>query len=161
MTSTTVTQEETIIFNHKARKQQVDQRGRSGIYRAPTNNSHKLSSRKVEEFNIIKIKMRRYPESSTSETYELKDPTFENDKPEEFLYIMKDSKTATDRTGTTFTTRKIQFLHTILRGESLREFDVLERQVGSKTNGNLKLIKEGLLGYFTPPSTYSTSRNAP
>ena len=63
---------------------------------------------------------------------------------------MKDFKTATGGTGTTSATRKIQFLCTMLRREALREFNVLSSQVGSTTNGNIKLIKEGLIGYFSP-----------
>ena len=46
MTSTTVTQKETIISNHEARKQQVDQHRRSGIYQDPTNLSHQFNRRK-------------------------------------------------------------------------------------------------------------------
>ena len=75
---------------------------------------------KVEECNIIKMKMRQDPVSATSETSELKFQTFDNGKPEEFLHIMKEFKTATDGTGTTSTTRKTQFIHTMLRGEALR-----------------------------------------
>ena len=66
----------------------------------------KATSGKLEECNIIKIKMRRDPASATSETYELKFQTYENGKPEEFLEMMKDFKTNTDRTGTTSATGK-------------------------------------------------------
>ena len=66
----------------------------------------RLTSEKLEECNIIKIKMRRDPASATSKTYDLKFQTFENVKPEEFLQMMKDSKTATEEMGTTSATRK-------------------------------------------------------
>ena len=89
--------------------------------------------------------MRRCPASATCGTYELKFPTLENVKPEEFLQMMKDFKTGTDRTGTTSTTGENQFLRTILCGEDLREFDVLASQVGGITNVHLKLVKEVLL----------------
>ena len=69
--------------------------------------------------------MRRDPTSATSDTYELKVQTFENGKPEEFLKMMKDFKTETDGTGTTSATGNIQFLRIVLRGEALREFDVI------------------------------------
>ena len=63
---------------------------------------------------------------------------------------MNDSKTVTDGTGTTSYTGKIHFLNTMLRREALREFNNLVGQVGNTNNGNIKLIKEILLGYFTP-----------
>ena len=71
---------------------------------------------------------------------------FDNDKPEEFLQIMKEFKTTTDRTGTSSATRKTHFLRTMLRGEALRESEFLAGQVVSTTNRYLKLIKEGLIG---------------
>ena len=74
--------------------------------------------------------------------------------------MMNDLKTATDGTGTTSATRKIHFLRTMLRGEALREFDVLAGQVGSMTNGHIKLIKEGLIGYFPPINTLTKQKRA-
>ena len=56
---------------------------------------------------MINIKMLRDPESSTSDTYKLKVQTFGNGKPEEFLHMMKDFKTAIDGTVTTPDTKKI------------------------------------------------------
>ena len=108
----------------------------------------KATSEKVKECNIIKIKMLQDPAPATSETYKLKFQTFENGKPEEFLQIMKELDTTTDGKGTTPATGKIKFLHTMLQGEALREFDVIASQVGSTTNGHLKLIKECLISYF-------------
>ena len=107
-------------------------------------------SGKVEECNIIKIKMRQYSASVTSNTYELKVQTYKNGKPEEFLQMMKDFKTTTDGIGTNSATGKIQFLRTMLCGEDLREFYVLAIRFGITTNGHLKWIKEGLLGHFPP-----------
>ena len=57
--------------------------------------------------------------------------------------MIKDFNTATDGMGTTSATGEIQFLRTMLRGEALIEFNILEIQVGSTTNGHLKLIREG------------------
>ena len=73
--------------------------------------------------------------------------------------MMKDFKTATDGKGSMSTTGKIHFLRNMLHGEALREFNVFAGQVGSMTNMHLKLIKEGLLGYF-PPSAHLPIRNA-
>ena len=104
--------------------------------------------------------MRQDPSSATSKTYELKFPMFKNGKPEEFLQMMKYFNTATDGTGTTPTKRKTQFLLTMLRGEALREFDVLSSQVGSTTNGHIKFIKEFLLGYFPPINILNNQKRA-
>ena len=41
------------------------------------------------------------PSYDESETYELKIAVFEHGQPEEFLALMKDLKTAVDKTGTT------------------------------------------------------------
>ena len=59
---------------------------------------------------------------------------------------MKDFKTTPEGRGTTSTTVKIQFIRTMLRRESRREFNNLARKVGITTNGNIKLIEESLLG---------------
>ena len=114
---------------------------------------------KVRDWNNISIRMRQNPVLATSKIYELKFPTFKNGKPEYFLQMMKDFKTATDGTGTMSATVKTNFLRTMLRGEALREFNALAYQVGSTTKDHLKLIKEVLHRYFFP-STYLTSRNA-
>ena len=73
---------------------------------------------------------------------------------------MKYFKTATDGTETTSTTRKIQFLLTMLCGEALREFDVLKSKFGSTTNVHIKLIKEGLLGYPPPINALNKQKRA-
>ena len=56
------------------------------------------------------------PMAATSKTYELKVPTFENGKPEEFLKRMKKFNTAIGKTGTTTTAGKINYLLTLLGG---------------------------------------------
>ena len=94
--------------------------------------------------------MIRYPGSDASETYKLKLQMFENGKPEEFLQMMKYSMTGTDRTGITSAPGNIQFICAMLGRGALREFDFIASHVGSKINGHLKQIKEGLLSYPLP-----------
>ena len=79
----------------------------------------KATNRNKDDMDIINIKMRRDPASTTSKTYELKVHTFENGKPEEFLQMMKDFKTGIDGTATTSATGKIKFLTTMICGEKL------------------------------------------
>ena len=107
----------------------------------------------VYEFNTIKINMQQDPAPSTFKKYELKVPTSESGKLEEFLQMMKKFKTATDGIETMSATGKIQFLSTMLCKEDLREFGYLAGQVGSTTNRNLRFIKKGLLRYFLPVNT--------
>ena len=62
--------------------------------------------------------------------------------------MLKDFKTGIDGTGTTSTPEEIQFIRTMLRRGSLREFDVIVGQVGSTNSTHLKQIKKSLLSYF-------------
>ena len=80
----------------------------------------------VKECDIINIKMQWYPARATSDTNDLEINMFENGKPEYFLKIMKNFKTAIDATGATSAAGKINYLRTILCVESQREFDNLE-----------------------------------
>ena len=86
--------------------------------------------------------------AQNSETYELKIVTFEHGQPEEFLQLMKNFKRAVDGTGNTTAAGKINYLHTLLNGGSLRAFDELASPNAGTKNAHLKFIQEGLLGYF-------------
>ena len=79
----------------------------------------------VRECDIIKIKKRQDPFDANSETYDIKIATFENSQPEELLALMKNLKSAVDGTGTTLASGRINYLRTLLHGESLLEFDGL------------------------------------
>ena len=99
--------------------------------------------------SIIKFKMRLNLASSASEPYELEMATFENGQPEEFLALLKNSKTAINGTGTMSVSGISYYLRTMLHGEALREFDESASQNSGTTNYHLKFIQEGLLGF--PP----------
>ena len=73
----------------------------------------------VSECDITNIKMRQYPSDADSETYKLKIVLFENRQPEEFLALMKNFKSAIDRTGNTSAAGKINYIRTLLCGESI------------------------------------------
>ena len=73
--------------------------------------------------------------SATSETYNMKVPAFKNGKPEDFLQIIKDFKTATDGTGYTPTTGKIQFLSTMLYKEALENSSFQQVKLGEEPMG--------------------------
>ena len=94
--------------------------------------------------------MQQDPTSATSDTYELKIAMLENSKPEEFLKMMKEFKTAVNGIKITSASSKTKYLRTLLSGEALREFYGLEIQVTGTTNSHLTFIKEGLLEYSPP-----------
>ena len=89
-----------------------------------------------------------YPSDAGSETYELKIVTFENGQPEELFALMKNFKTAIDRTGITSAALKISYLRNLLHGESLQEFYELAIQNTGTKNSHLKFIQEGLHWFF-------------
>ena len=68
--------------------------------------------------------------------------------------MMKNFKTAIDRTGTTTVTRTIKYIRTLLSGEALREYDELASKVLGKTNDHLNFIKEGLLVFLPNQCTF-------
>ena len=57
---------------------------------------------------------------------------------------MRNERIATDGTGTTSPSGRINYLPTLLRAASLREFNELALQ-GNTTNNHLKIINKGLL----------------
>ena len=72
---------------------------------------------------------------------------------------MKDFNIEIDGTVTTNTVKKINYLRTLISGESLRDFNELASQVASTTNAHLTFVKKVLLAFFS--STPLPSRSAP
>ena len=72
----------------------------------------------VSECDIIKVKVRWNPSDADSETYKIKIITFYHSQLEELIALMKNFKRAVDRTGITLEAGRINYLHTILCGES-------------------------------------------
>ena len=102
------------------------------------------------------------PRSGASHIQNLQDkvPTFKNKKPEEFLHKMKYFKTITDGTRTMSAAGKPQFLCTMLRGKSPIKIGILASQVGSTTNGRIKLFKESLIVYFPPINSLNNKKHS-
>ena len=86
--------------------------------------------------------------------------TFKHGQPEEFLQLIKNFKIAVDGTGTTTAAGKIHYLLTLLRRESLREFDKLSSQNAGTNVAHLKFIQEGLLSYFFLINAVSKQKRA-
>ena len=100
--------------------------------------------------------MRRNPSQATSEKYNMNMSTFDNGQPEEFLVLLRNFKIAIDRTSMTMPTGRINYLCTMLREKSLREFDEISLQENT-TNNHLKHTTEGLIEYPHPPSPSALS----
>ena len=100
------------------------------------------------------------PSSAASETYNINMNTFDYGKPEEFLAFLKSFNIASDGTGTTSPRIRIDYLHTMLRGQALRELNEVQIQYGGLTNNNIQIIHEGLLEYFFPINSLSKKKCA-
>ena len=71
---------------------------------------------------------------------------------------MKNFKRAVEETGTTTAAGKMHYLHTLLHGEAIWEFYELASHNSGTNNSRLKLIREGLLGYFPPINALSKKK---
>ena len=73
---------------------------------------------------------------------------------------MKNFKRAVDRTVTTTSAGKINYLRTLLHGEELRELDKLSSQNSGTNNTHPKFIQEGFLRYPPPISDLPKQKRA-
>ena len=92
--------------------------------------------------NIIKNKVRRNPVSAASENYKLKMATFDNGQPEKFLVLTRNSNIEINGTGTIPVAGQINYLHMMLPGDYLWEFDKLASHNNLTMNSHLKHIQE-------------------
>ena len=70
--------------------------------------------------------------------------------PEEFLFFVRKFNTTIAATETLDMGANIQYLRTLVYGESLRQFDSLSADVKSTEKVNTKYIIKGLALYFPP-----------
>ena len=69
---------------------------------------------------------------------------FDNDEPEDFLLFISNFCTTLKASVTLVVSVNIQYLCTLVRGEVLRQFEMLSSKGGSITPENLKSIILGL-----------------
>ena len=105
-------------------------------------------------------KLSIYPTSSTSELYEFKMSLFENVEPEEFLLVVRKFNMTFGASGMLEAGAKIQYLGTLFRGESLRQFDSLSANVQIMQTLNVDDIIKGLAQYFSPVNSLSKQKRA-
>ena len=82
---------------------------------------------------FVKIKLRRGPTSEKSGLYDLKMTFFDNGDLEEFLLFIWNFKMTLEVSETLSTGSNIQYLCTLVCGETLRQLDTLSIEVGSTT----------------------------
>ena len=84
--------------------------------------------------------MRRDLTSEKLDFYEFKISLFYNGKPEALLFLIRNINITLEASGTIKAGANIQYLHTMLRGEVLRQFDALSDEVESAIPEALKYI---------------------
>ena len=92
--------------------------------------------------------------------YEFKMALFENGDPEEFLLFVRNFQMTLKASGTLTASAKIQYIHTLLRGEALHQLDTLPVEVGIMIKTNLNHIILGLGTYFFPINALSKQKRA-
>ena len=93
---------------------------------------------------LLKMKLRRDPTSSTTDLYEFKMSLFDNGNPEEFLLLVRKFNTTLVDSGTLETGAKVQYLHMLVNGEALHQFELLSIGMESTKTLNEEYIINGL-----------------
>ena len=99
--------------------------------------------------DLVKLKLRRYPKSSTSDIYEFKMTLFDHSDPEEFMLLLYEFSMTLATTGALEMDAKIQYLYTPIHGEGLRQFGFLSADVEDTETPNVDYYIKGLASYFS------------
>ena len=99
--------------------------------------------------DLIKLKFCRDPKSSTSYLYEFKMSLFDHGDLEDFLLFIRNFNMNLVETGTLDMDTKIQYICTQVRGEALRNFDLLSAGVENTETLNVDYYIKGLALYFS------------
>ena len=78
---------------------------------------------------VLKLKLRWYPRSSTSDLYECNMSLFDHVEQEEFLLFIWNFNMTLSEKVTLEMDANIKYLHTLVCGEALRQFDLLSYDV--------------------------------
>ena len=87
---------------------------------------------------FMNLKLRRDPTSSTSDLYDFRMSLFDNGDLEEFFLLFCNFNTTLATSGMMDTGAKIQYLHMLVRGEVLGQFDSLSDNVESSETLNVE-----------------------
>ena len=95
--------------------------------------------------DYVKLKLCRYPTSSTLDIYEFRMSLFKHGKPEELLLFLQIFQMTLAATGTLDTEAKVQYLCTLFHGEALNQFDLMSADVkDTETPLDVDYILKGL-----------------
>ena len=86
------------------------------------------STGKSDEY-YVKLKLCIDPTSSTSDIYEFRMSLFDHGEPEDFLFFVQNFNMTLASTGTLQKNVKVQYLHTLVRGEAFCRFDLFSNDV--------------------------------
>ena len=75
--------------------------------------------------DCVKLKLSRYPTSSTSYIYEFRMSLFDHSDPQGFLLFMQNFQITLAATGTLETEAEAQYLRSLVRGEALCRFELV------------------------------------
>ena len=100
--------------------------------------------------DFFQIKFCSDPTSEKLDLYELKMALFDNDEPGDLLLFIRNFNMTLKVSGMLKAGADIQYLQTLVRGEALRQFDVLSAEVDSDITEALTYIILGLVTYFLP-----------
>ena len=115
--------------------------------------------RKSNKYSV-KLKLRKDPISPTSDLYEFKMSLFENGEPEEFFLFVRNFNMTLAVSGTLELGAKYQYLHTLVRGEVLCQFDFFSSDVEGMETVNVDYIIRVLAQYFSPVNFLSKQKRA-
>ena len=99
---------------------------------------------------FVKVKLITNPTLDKSEMYDFIMTLFENGELEYFLLFHIKYRMTLDASETLTVDAKIQYIHTFLHGEALREFETLCVHIGNMTTLHLNRILLGLGIYIFP-----------
>ena len=100
----------------------------------------KIKNDKKSNKYCVKIKLCRDPVWEKSYIYEFKMALFGSDETEEFLLFVCNFQMTLEASRTLYDGLKIQYIHTLVRGEALKQLEMFSVEVGSTTTEKLNLI---------------------
>ena len=113
----------------------------------PDSTNKNKNDNKLDEY-FVKTKLFRDPTSESLDLCEFKMTLFDNGKLEEIFLFINNFNMNLEASGTLKSGAENQYILMMLRGESLRQFDTLSAELGSKTPEQLMSIILGLGTYF-------------
>ena len=98
----------------------------------------------------MKLKLCIDPTYGMSDLYEFRMSLFDNGKPEEFLSFVRNFQTTLAAMGTLETEAKVHYLHMLVFGEALNQFDLLSADMENMdTSLDVDYLLKGLAWYFS------------